>query len=96
MFVEGDGSLRFGLLAERHREHAVAADRLTRGEALDTLLRAYLPHAMYAQPAVLTRHLALPEDELRAGFARLVAAGMAEAVALPGRNATGYLHREPD
>jgi len=51
---------------------------------------------MYAQPAVLARHLALPEDELRAGFARLVAAGMAEAVALPGRNATGYLHREPD
>ncbi len=92
-FVEGDGSLRFGLLAERHREHAVAADRLTRAEALDTLLRAYLPHAVYTQPAVLARHLTLTEDELRAGFARLVAAGMAEAIALPGRNATGYLYR---
>lgn len=92
-FVEGDGELRFGLIAERHREYAVSADRLTREEALDTLLRAYLPHAVYALPAALARHLALPEEELRAGLGRLVAAGEAEALPLPGQKGTCYLAR---
>lgn len=89
-FVEGDGELRFALISERHREDAVAADKLSREAALDTLLRAYLPHAIYALPAVLARHLALPEEELRAGFERMVAAGEAEVVALPGQKGSCY------
>lgn len=89
-FVEGDGELRFSLILNRHRDYAVAADGMKREDALDTLLRAYLPSAVYALPTVLARHLALSEEELRAGFERMVAAGQAEAISLPGQKGTCY------
>lgn len=92
-FVEGDGELRFGLVTEQYREHAVAADRLSREQALEALLRAYLPHAVYALPDVLARHLGLPEAELRAGFERLVEAGAADRATLAGHKGTCYVQR---
>ena len=44
-----------------------------------------MPLADYAVPTVLAKDLRLPEAELRTGFDRLVSAGRAAALALPGQ-----------
>jgi hypothetical protein len=81
------------LVSSRFRAHCDAADRLPRADALDTLLGAYLPHAVYAIPTVLARHLKLAEEELRAGFERLCARGDAQACSLAGVKGDCYVWR---
>ena len=81
------------LVSSRFRSYCDAADRLTRAEALDALLVAYLPHAVYAAPTVLARHLKLAEDELRAGLERLRERRVAEPRELDGVKGTCYVWR---
>ncbi len=83
VFAAGDDDMRHALVAIRYPDHLSAAERMTREEALEQLLTAYLPHAVYAAPALLAKHLKLAEAELRAGFDRLVEQGLAAKTTLP-------------
>lgn len=74
VFEEGEDDAFHALVADRYREHMDAADRMTRDDALNAFLSAYLPSAVYALPVPLARHLKLPEADLRAALERLVAA----------------------
>lgn len=89
-----DDDMRHALVSSRFREHVDAAERMSREAALDQVLSAYLPWAVYAQPAILSRHLRLPEDELRAGLDRLVATQRASAAELPEIKGTCHVWRE--
>lgn len=82
------------LVFERCRQHVDAAERMTHEVALRQVLLAYLPHAVYALPAPLARHLKLPEDELRAGLDQLVAEGCAEVAMMPEVKGACYVWRE--
>jgi hypothetical protein len=93
-FAEGDDQMRHTLVAARYPQHVAAADRLTREAALEMLLLAYLPHAVYALPPVLARHLKLPEAELRTGLERLAARGLTRAVTFPEQRAVCYVWQE--
>ncbi len=86
----GDQDMRHALVEVVHQEQLIAAERLTRDEAMDRFLAAYLPHAVYAVPGVLSKHLKLPAGELRAGLERLVAAGLALPVTLSGMREDAY------
>ncbi len=87
----GDGDeMQHALIAARYPEHSRAAERLTREDALDTWLRAYLSGAVYALPAPLGKHLKLPEPELRSAFDRLVDRGLARRVAFPDQKGACY------
>lgn len=81
---EADLDMRHALVRSRYPQHVAAAERLTREEALEQFLAAYLPLAVYAAPASLAKHLGVPEAELRAGLDRLARAGQVRAVALSG------------
>ena len=82
------------LVFERCRHHVDAAERMTREEALRQVLLAYLPHAVYALPAPLARHLKLPEAELCAGLDQLVAERRAASLTLPEVKGVCYVWRE--
>ncbi|HLJ69283.1 MAG TPA: hypothetical protein VKX16_18155 [Chloroflexota bacterium] len=81
------------LVRVRYRGYADAADTVSREEALDRFLRAYLPSAVYALPTVLAKHLGLAEEELRGGLMRLVEYGTAEATAIEGVKGACYVWR---
>jgi hypothetical protein len=89
-FTPGDDDAQHALLYVRYREYVDAAERLTREEALDQVLRLYLPSAVYAAPTILARHLRVEEAELRAGLDRLVETGQTERFALPGYKGDCY------
>ncbi len=91
VLTPGTDDMSHVLVSTRFRTYCDTADRLTRAEALDTLLAAYLPHAVYAVPAVLARHLKLAEDELRAGLERLRERGVAAARELDGAKEVRYV-----
>ena len=90
-----DDDMRHALVSTRFREHMDAAERMTRELALDAVLAAYLPCAVYALPAALARHLRLPEAELRAGLDRLVAAERATAATFPDIRGDCYIWSGP-
>jgi hypothetical protein len=91
VFAADGDEMSHALVAMRYRKHVDAAERMGREEALERLLLAYLPHAAYAVPTVLAKHLGLAEEELRAGLDRLVATGRAEAVTFPERKGACYV-----
>ncbi|MDP9375143.1 MAG: hypothetical protein M3Q65_22375 [Chloroflexota bacterium] len=91
---EGDLDMRHALVAARHPAQVAAAGRMSREEALERVLRVYLPAAVYAVPAPLARGLKIPERELLAALDRLVEAGAATAAPFPGQKGTCYLWRE--
>jgi hypothetical protein len=91
---EKDLDMRHALVHLRYRAHVVEADRMTREQALEQLLLAYLPHAAYAAPVALARHLKLPEDELCAGLERLVEAGRAIRATFPEVKGGCYVWRD--
>lgn len=70
-------------VAARYPQQVEEAVKMTREQALDLFLHAYLPHAAYVVPTVLAKHLSLPEAELRAGLARLAESGYVILVSLP-------------
>ena len=88
---EDDIEMRHALVRTRYPDAAGIAAGQTREAALDTFLAAYMPLAVYAVPAVLAKDLRLPEAELRAGLDRMVGAGRATALALPGQKGGCYL-----
>jgi len=90
-FTQGDDDAHHALLYLRYREYVDAAERLTREEALDQVLRVYLPNAVYAAPTVLARHLRLEEAELRAGLDQLVESREADKHMLPGYKGDCYV-----
>lgn len=73
VFSDDDQDMRHALVSAYYREHVAAAERLSYDEALDQILLAYLPSAVYSLPDLLARHLKLPASELRAGLARMAA-----------------------
>jgi hypothetical protein len=90
-----DDDMRHALVSTRYRDHVDAAERMTREAALDAVLAAYLPCAVYALLTVLARHLRLPEAELRAGLDRLVATGSVTAATVSGVPGDCYVWSEP-
>lgn len=91
VFAEGDEDMRHALVAARYPQHTAAAAQLTREQAVDQLLAAYLPGAAYAVPPLLAKHLGLPEDELRCGLERLERQGRAAPIGLPGQKKPCYV-----
>jgi hypothetical protein len=88
----GEGEeMAHALVSMRWREHADAADRLTREEALRILLRSYLPAALYVLPTGFARHLKLDEAELRACLERLADEGQMERVELSRQKGQSYV-----
>jgi hypothetical protein len=51
---------------------------MSREDALLQFLRAYLPHAVYAVPLPLSRHLGIPLAEVRSGLSLLAGEGAVE------------------
>jgi hypothetical protein len=78
------------LVHHYYSEHAAEAARLTPETALAYLLEAYLPLAVYVLPAMLARHLKIPEAVLCAGLDRLVEAARAVPLSVPGQRGLCY------
>lgn len=76
VFLPDETDMSHALVATRYPEQMEAAERMTREEAYQRFLRAYLPNAMFAAPVVLARHLGVPEGELREGLERIVEEGL--------------------
>ncbi len=91
VFSADSDDMSHALVRLRYPRHVEAAEEMSPGEALEHVLRTYLPHAVYAVPAVLARHLKLPEATLREGFDRLVSSGLATPATLPGQKGTCYV-----
>ena len=91
VFSPDDEDMRHALVSLRHPDQVAAAEALTREEALDQFLQAYLPAACYAAPTVLARDLAIPEEELRAGLDRLVGANRATTATLSSYKGACYV-----
>jgi hypothetical protein len=91
VFSTDDLDMRHALVRVLYKDHVAAAERITRQEALATLLLAYLPHAVYALPRVLARHLGVPEEELRAGLDHLARAGHVTATTFPEHKGACYV-----
>jgi len=89
--AEDDIEMRHALVRTRYPDAVGIAAGLSREAALDTFLAAYLPLAVYAVPAVLAKDLRLPDAVLRAGLDRMVGAGRAATLALPGQKGGCYL-----
>lgn len=90
----GEEGMGHALVALRYPEHVEQAERMTCESALDQVLRAYLPHAVFVVPAVLARHLGLAEGDLRAALDRLAQAGTVAEATLPGYKGTCYVISE--
>jgi hypothetical protein len=84
---EKDMGMYHSLVSFRYPDHVAAAEKLTRDTAVDQLLAAYLPNAVYALPKLLSKHLRLPEAEVIAGLSRVGA----QPVALPGQKDACYV-----
>ncbi len=91
VFSPDDEEMRHTLVVDRYPQHARAADKLTRDEAFDALMAAYLPSAIYAQPIPLARHLHQPESDIRACLERMVEQSHARRVALPSQKGACYV-----
>ncbi len=92
-FQAGQEDTYHTLIATRYQDYLAQAQRLSRQQALEQVLSTYLPHAVYALPAVLARHLRLPESDLRGGLEHLCARGQVEAVSFDEIKGQCYLWR---
>lgn len=77
-FSSDDDEMHHALVMERYRDYLIAAEKLSVDQAIDRLLAAYLPNAVYALPIPLARHLGIDEAPLRAALDRLVGQGKAQ------------------
>jgi hypothetical protein len=90
VFAEDGDDMRHALVALRYPDHVAAAEALSREEALQALLAAYMPAAAYAAPTLLAKHLRLPEAELRAALDRLAGEGRVAPVEIEGYSGACY------
>jgi hypothetical protein len=90
VFAADDDEMRHALVHVRYPQHVAAAEALSAPEALDRLLLAYLPHAVYARPTALAKALTLPVADLRASLARLAGAGQVVPVSRPDESEPLY------
>jgi len=91
VFSTNDHDMHHALVTMQYPKYSGAAERLTREEALGRVLTAYLPHAVYAVPDRLAKHLGLSEAELRSGLERLEAAGQVSVAVLPFEKSQCYV-----
>lgn len=91
LFAEEEHDMYHALMPMHYHAYAVAADGMSREDALHRLLGQYLPGAVYAVPAVLSRHLGIPQKELEAGLESLVAEGIAVSVVPNGEKRPVYV-----
>jgi hypothetical protein len=70
VFSPDDTEMRHTLVASRYRRQVDEADLLSEDDALDRVLLAYAPPAVYVVPTLLAKHLKLAEDRLRAALER--------------------------
>lgn len=94
VFSKSDEEMYHALVSARYPQHIQAAEQMTRAQALEQFFLAYLPHARYAMPALLAKHLKLPEAELRASLDHLTQRGCANAVSIPEKKGTYYVWNE--
>ncbi len=90
---EGEG-MSHALVSVRYARHVADAERLTRPQALEQFLLAYLPYAVYVLPAVLAKHLKLPETDISTGLDRLVEVGQAIEMTFVGQKRKCYGWKE--
>ncbi len=83
VFSRDDQDMRHALTALRYPEATEAARTLETDQAIDAVLNAYLPRALYALPVPLSKHLGLDLAALRDGLERLAGAGRAESATVP-------------
>ncbi len=94
VFSTDSTDMSHALVSARYPEARATAEKLTREAALDELLDAYLPPAVYVVPTTLAKHLGLPEPELRARLERLAAERQLIAATQPGTKGTCYVWGE--
>ena len=90
VFSANDDEMYHALVRTRYPAHVAAAEVMTRDDALAQLLTTYLPHAVYAVPAILAKDLRLPEPDLRAALAYLVTTGHTQTITLPNQRGDCY------
>lgn len=93
VFLDDADDMCHALVSARYPTHVTAAEHMPRDAALDRFLLTYLPHAMYAVPAILARHLGLSEAELRAALERLVASSCVITMTMSGQKGPCYVWR---
>jgi hypothetical protein len=91
VFKGDEEDMSHALVAIRYPEHMEAAERMTREEAYERFLEAYLPNAVFAAPTVLARHLGVPEGELRKGLQRFAEDGLAKREKIDGYKGDCYI-----
>ena len=91
VFSTDDHDMHHALVTMQYREYSEAAEQMRREDALDRVLSTYLPHAVYAVPDRLAKHLGLTEAELHGALERLRAAGQVRAISLPFEKAQCYV-----
>jgi hypothetical protein len=96
VFAADSTDMSHALVQTRYPEMTVAAERLSRTDALEQILDVYLPHAVYVVPPTLARHLGLPEAELRSALEGFVAAGRLAPAQLDGTRGTCYVWQAPE
>ncbi len=94
VFSPDSTDMSHALVSTRYPDARAAAEKLTREAALDDLLSAYLPPAVYVVPNTLAKHLGLPEPELHETLERLAAQGKLIAATLPGTKGVCYVWQE--
>jgi hypothetical protein len=94
VFSADDLEMRHALVSGRYPEQVEAAERMTREEAFRRLLLTYLPHAVFAVPGVLAKHLRLLEGELREALERLRREGKVTTLTLPRQTEGWYIWKD--
>lgn len=91
VFSPDDTEMRHTLVATRYRRQLDEAETLKEDDALDRVLLAYAPPAVYIVPTVLARHLKLAEDRLTAALERLRARELMRLDTIAGHKGDVYV-----
>lgn len=83
VFSSDGDQMSHALVSIRYPETLESARGMTEDDALDSLLRIYLPYAVYAVPPTLAKHLNLNESKLRATLDRFVQRQEVTSIAFP-------------
>lgn len=94
VFAAGEEDMSHALVRIRYEDYVAEAEHLTREEALDCILRAYLPGAVYALPGPLAKHLKIAEGKLREALDRLAETGTVRSERAEGVKGAVYVWNE--